>query len=844
MKNASINLSVPRSFPFVLFAAVALFTSPRPAAAQQLLVANPHWNITLSDFGYSDYMLDNTPGFEGREYLCGEWAAAVGYQLPGGTIVSPKWFERNFVFPDWTNNSTFHVVTPLAQTGLNADNLPIAESVIANSDLEITLRYEMLDTVVGTPMGTRAASAADAGTSIQSDRYVLKQTSSIRNISGTAVSNVQFFQFLHGLNSQRGVYDDRLYTGPLSEFRYDATQAGVDAYAVGAGSSSAGLEDLIGFHASTAPTAYEIGHYGIEGNGVDGHAIGKPSDGVHLSIEDNWLNAPYFTRQGTDEFVPPRRWVAGAQRWNLGNLPAGQSVSLDVLLTLRTGTRVNTGTGSSGGCNGGSSVPGGVDYEFEDVSGAGSFFGEYSKAEADEVAVRISEGEFEPFTFMTPGGPVQLWELEFSGGYSGAIHLAFGYDATILPPGFNQGGLFIYQFKNNGWQKLPGIVNPAMHTIAVTVDNLSVFALGVESGNTSVINAGVMPAGSGMVTGGGTYADGSSVTLVATASAGYVFASWIENVAVVSASPSYTFIVRSNRSLTANFVPAGGGKMITTSALPPNGGSTLGDGAYAPGSSATVIAIPNPGYKFSKWLESGVIVSTSRTNIFIVTDDHALVAKFKPVYAITVSAEPVAGGDVEADPAYEFGELAKIKAVPNPGYSFVNWTQNGVPVSDDEIYQFNVTGNRELVAHFAFGHRIDLSAEPANAGTATGGGVYADGSNVTVVASANPGYVFLNWTENAAPVSASPVYSFISTVNRTLAANFLTQPMLNSTIAAPGALTLSWPAGANGWALEESPDLSPGSWTNSTRPVSIIGNQKQVTVSPLTDRGFFRLFHQ
>ena len=64
-------------------------------------------------------------------------------------------------------------------------------------------------------------------------------------------------------------------------FRYDVTQAGVDAWAVGAGSSSAGLEDFIGFHASTAPSGYEIGYYGIEGNGVDNHSIGKPSDGVH-----------------------------------------------------------------------------------------------------------------------------------------------------------------------------------------------------------------------------------------------------------------------------------------------------------------------------------------------------------------------------------------------------------------------------------------------------------------------------------------------------------------------------------------------------------------------------------
>ena len=158
--------------------------------------------------------------------------------MPG---VAAEWLERNFVYPDWPTNSTFSVVSPLVQTGVNADNLPIAQSVIANAHLEITQRFEMLDTVVGTAMGTTPASAGGAGTFLHSNRYVLKQTYTVKNIAGAAISNVQLFQLLHGLNSQRGVYDNRLYTGQLSNFRYDTTLAGVDAYAAGAG---AGLVDF------------------------------------------------------------------------------------------------------------------------------------------------------------------------------------------------------------------------------------------------------------------------------------------------------------------------------------------------------------------------------------------------------------------------------------------------------------------------------------------------------------------------------------------------------------------------------------------------------------------------
>src|SRR6185369_3090500 len=150
----------------------------------------------------------------------------------------------------------------------NADNLPIAQSVITNRDLEITLRHEMLDTVVGTPMGVTPASATNAGRFINSSRYVLKQTCTIKNVSGSAISGLQVFQFLHGLHSQRGVFDNRAHAGALSNFQHDVTLAGVDPFAAGTNSSGAGLEDYLAFHASLAPTAFEIGHYGVEGNGV------------------------------------------------------------------------------------------------------------------------------------------------------------------------------------------------------------------------------------------------------------------------------------------------------------------------------------------------------------------------------------------------------------------------------------------------------------------------------------------------------------------------------------------------------------------------------------------------
>ena len=453
-----------------------------------LVLDNPNWNITLTDSGYSDWLYDATPGFEGREYLSGEWGAAIGYTRTSDShVVTPQWLEPNFSYPDWTTNSTFSVVSPITMIGSNSAGLPIAQSVISNSDLQITQRFEMLDTVTGRPMGTTPASAAGPGSYVSSNRYVLQQTYTVTNISGDSINNLQLFQFLHGLNAASGVYDNRTYTGPLGDHRYDVTLNGIDPNSVGvSGSSDVGLHDYIGFGASVAPTAFEIGNYGTAS--VDDHVTGKPSDGVHFSIEDNWSHAPYSTRQGTDSFAPAEPWVAGAERWNLGTLADGASKSLNVVLSILTGTAVSIGgtspadggsTGGTGSCNGGAAHIGGVDFQFEDVTRAGTIFGEFSKAGENELLTRISEGEFSPITFSLAGTTAQLWQLEFDGEHSGRIQLTFAYDPTLFAPGFDFSQLAVFHFTGGRWEQLNGLVDPANNTIQVTSGSLSPFVLGV-----------------------------------------------------------------------------------------------------------------------------------------------------------------------------------------------------------------------------------------------------------------------------------------------------------------------------------------------------------------------------
>jgi hypothetical protein len=76
---------------------------------------------------------------------------------------------------------------------------------------------------------------------------------------------------------------------------------------------------------------------------------------------------------------------------------------------------------------------------------------------------------------------------------------------------------------------------------------------------------------------------------------------------------------------------------------------------------------------------------------------------------------------------------------------------------------------------------ILLSRTPTAGGVVAGNGVYTRGTNLTVTATTNAGYTFTNWTENGNPVSTNTSYTFTSSGNRNLVANF-TQNIIKDTV--------------------------------------------------------------
>ena len=140
---------------------------------------------------------------------------------------------------------------------------------------------------------------------------------------------------------------------------------------------------------------------------------------------------------------------------------------------------------------------------------------------------------------------------------------------------------------------------------------------------------------------------------------------------------------------------------------------------------------------------------------------------------IQLSCNPPEGGSATGDGSYEAGSLCTVSASANPGYTFVNWTENNEQVSAEVAYTFAATTSRTLVANFtkqAF--VITTEVDPEDSGTVTGAGGYNFGELCTLSATPKTGYDFWKWTKGGNTVSSEAVYSFTVDATATYVAHF------------------------------------------------------------------------
>ena len=140
---------------------------------------------------------------------------------------------------------------------------------------------------------------------------------------------------------------------------------------------------------------------------------------------------------------------------------------------------------------------------------------------------------------------------------------------------------------------------------------------------------------------------------------------------------------------------------VTASMEPAEGGAVSGAGSFCYGSTCTLTATPNEGYTFMYWTLNDAQVSSDAEYSFTVIGDCELVAHFTLPFTITATSTPTEGGTIGGDGTYEWLSTCTLTATPNEGYVFMYWTENDAMVSRDSEYTFEVTQDRNLVAHFA-----------------------------------------------------------------------------------------------------------------------------------------------
>ena len=236
-----------------------------------------------------------------------------------------------------------------------------------------------------------------------------------------------------------------------------------------------------------------------------------------------------------------------------------------------------------------------------------------------------------------------------------------------------------------------GIVNTASITMN---SNKNVIANFIKL---YTLSTSVNPAAGGSIFPvGGTYDDGASVTLAATAASGYRFDHWSGDASGNLATVNVT--MNADKNVIANFIKL---YTLSTSANPSAGGSiSPSGGTYADGTSVSLTATAASGYRFDHW--SGDASGSTTTVNITMNGNKSVTATFIKVYTLTILVDPAAGGSVSPTGGiYDDGAIVTLTATAASGYHFDHWSGDASGI----ITTINITmnGNKSVTATFVTG---------------------------------------------------------------------------------------------------------------------------------------------
>ena len=266
---------------------------------------------------------------------------------------------------------------------------------------------------------------------------------------------------------------------------------------------------------------------------------------------------------------------------------------------------------------------------------------------------------------------------------------------------------------------------------------------------------------------------------------------------------------------------------LTANASPEAGGTVDGDGTYDCGTTVTVTAVANDGYRFDGWSGAASVTGTSATVTLRGGEDSTVTANFVRQCTLTANAEPTAGGTVRGGGTRDAAGTATLTASAAAGYRFGRWSGDASGSGPSATVDLSDCGSagKSVTASFVRQHYLWVTAAPSSCGSADGQGWHDRGATVAITATANSGCRFLRWwgasvadyassstTATVTPSSLSAVAAFAKQCTLTVRAS----PGKGGTVSgggthdcnAPRTVTLTAAAAAGyrftGWSGDAS----------------------------------------
>jgi len=214
-------------------------------------------------------------------------------------------------------------------------------------------------------------------------------------------------------------------------------------------------------------------------------------------------------------------------------------------------------------------------------------------------------------------------------------------------------------------------------------------------------------------------------------------------------------------------------------------------GAWRNGDDVQISTTPNPNgaYLFQHWVDyNGVITDKPMTfnyTIECATVSWTAVYEYN-TYDLTLLAVPEAGGTLAADPDkddYIIHDVVEVTVVPAVGYNFVGYTITGDGITNisDDLDEDGGTidftwGYSDVIVEAEFVKKtydVTVTADPVAGGTVEGAGTYDHGTEITISATPEAGFDFLNWTSNGVVVTTEEAFLYNVIADADFVANFI-----------------------------------------------------------------------